>query len=134
MGHLAGAEVYSRRVGLTRRMRKPQSGHHVWGRGRDKPIDPLAQTGSAGPRVLSTACPAFPLASERRGGLCPRPATVPAGLLGRLRFGVAHLVCTGCGLGRSEEHTSELQSLAYLVCRLLLEKKKNKKTYQQHFR
>src|SRR5687767_15197413 len=28
-------------------------------------------------------------------------------------------------LRRSEEHTSELQSLAYLVCRLLLEKKKN---------
>src|SRR3989441_4087498 len=27
--------------------------------------------------------------------------------------------------GRSEEHTSELQSLAYLVCRLLLEKKNN---------
>src|SRR2546425_5855391 len=30
-------------------------------------------------------------------------------------------------LHRSEEHTSELQSLAYLVCRLLLEKKKKKK-------
>src|SRR3989441_841888 len=29
---------------------------------------------------------------------------------------------------RSEEHTSELQSLAYLVCRLLLEKKKNTNT------
>src|SRR2546423_2297404 len=29
---------------------------------------------------------------------------------------------------RSEEHTSELQSLAYLVCRLLLEKKKNKQS------
>src|SRR2546425_8790602 len=29
---------------------------------------------------------------------------------------------------RSEEHTSELQSLAYLVCRLLLEKKKQKTT------
>src|SRR2546425_12560709 len=28
------------------------------------------------------------------------------------------------GVVRSEEHTSELQSLAYLVCRLLLEKKK----------
>src|SRR5687767_16031145 len=28
---------------------------------------------------------------------------------------------------RSEEHTSELQSLAYLVCRLLLEKKKKQK-------
>src|SRR2546425_3301803 len=33
-------------------------------------------------------------------------------------------------LSRSEEHTSELQSLAYLVCRLLLEKKKKKKTPQ----
>src|SRR2546423_4905334 len=33
---------------------------------------------------------------------------------------------SGYGLGtRSEEHTSELQSLAYLVCRLLLEKKTN---------
>src|SRR5687767_15499679 len=33
----------------------------------------------------------------------------------------------GGGTPRSEEHTSELQSLAYLVCRLLLEKKKKKK-------
>src|SRR2546425_2312062 len=32
----------------------------------------------------------------------------------------------GIGWHRSEEHTSELQSLAYLVCRLLLEKKKKK--------
>src|SRR3989441_6145391 len=32
--------------------------------------------------------------------------------------------------GRSEEHTSELQSLAYLVCRLLLEKKKKRKRVQ----
>src|SRR3712207_7082692 len=31
----------------------------------------------------------------------------------------------GFGRGRSEEHTSELQSRQYLVCRLLLEKKKN---------
>src|SRR2546425_8463213 len=31
------------------------------------------------------------------------------------------------GAARSEEHTSELQSLAYLVCRLLLEKKKKQK-------
>src|SRR3712207_7410678 len=30
----------------------------------------------------------------------------------------------GCEAGRSEEHTSELQSRQYLVCRLLLEKKK----------
>src|SRR2546425_6815395 len=33
--------------------------------------------------------------------------------------------------GRSEEHTSELQSLAYLVCRLLLEKKKERKSTRQ---
>src|SRR3712207_8403106 len=31
--------------------------------------------------------------------------------------------------GRSEEHTSELQSRQYLVCRLLLEKKKKKYCY-----
>src|SRR3712207_8945722 len=31
------------------------------------------------------------------------------------------------GFGRSEEHTSELQSRQYLVCRLLLEKKKTLK-------
>src|SRR2546422_1889153 len=35
-------------------------------------------------------------------------------------------VAVGRGLGdRSEEHTSELQSRLHLVCRLLLEKKKN---------
>src|SRR2546425_9452530 len=52
-------------------------------------------------------------------------------------FGIARAVSaaggarvTSTGISRSEEHTSELQSLAYLVCRLLLEKKKkiNNKT------
>src|SRR2546425_3833913 len=43
---------------------------------------------------------------------------LPAGHL------VTELLERVCGVhGRSEEHTSELQSLAYLVCRLLLEKK-----------
>src|SRR3712207_7403069 len=47
-----------------------------------------------------------------------------------------HLVCRSCGATvevadapverRSEEHTSELQSRQYLVCRLLLEKKKSR--------
>src|SRR5437764_13121290 len=50
---------------------------------------------------------------------------------------VATLACRGLGLERaslgvgvvrSEEHTSELQSPMYLVCRLLLEKKKKKKS------
>src|SRR3712207_8663191 len=35
-------------------------------------------------------------------------------------------------LVRSEEHTSELQSRQYLVCRLLLEKKKNKHIQTQY--
>src|SRR5436305_3657770 len=34
---------------------------------------------------------------------------------------------------RSEEHTSELQSRPHLVCRLLLEKKKNKQIIQHYF-
>src|SRR5229473_1316800 len=38
--------------------------------------------------------------------------------------GTRPLVLTATEFDRSEEHTSELQSLAYLVCRLLLEKKK----------
>src|ERR1035438_10622049 len=41
---------------------------------------------------------------------------------------------TLAGLPRSEEHTSELQSLRHLVCRLLLEKKKkNKHTRTQTY-
>src|SRR2546425_3851036 len=42
--------------------------------------------------------------------------------------------CDGLGAERvrSEEHTSELQSLAYLVCRLLLEKKKKKQQNIQY--
>src|SRR5262245_63954446 len=40
--------------------------------------------------------------------------------------------CESCThWNRSEEHTSELQSLRHLVCRLLLEKKKKKKIYKQ---
>src|SRR5205823_12537910 len=42
-----------------------------------------------------------------------QPRSRPSGRCGRTRT-------------RSEEHTSELQSLAYLVCRLLLEKKKQR--------
>src|SRR2546425_1922521 len=42
---------------------------------------------------------------------------LPGAVLGR--------VMARRAMTRSEEHTSELQSLAYLVCRLLLEKKKN---------
>src|SRR2546425_5595549 len=70
------------------------------------------------------------------GGLASVPESVLRGMnLGYKRMGfqaglnlvggvlTAGAVYAGLGL-RSEEHTSELQSLAYLVCRLLLEKKK----------
>src|SRR5437016_7888663 len=39
-----------------------------------------------------------------------------------------HRIVVNRAIDRSEEHTSELQSLTNLVCRLLLEKKKKKKT------
>src|SRR2546425_3762650 len=61
-----------------------------------------------------------------------------AQLVGRIGHEAAHLIHRALdrrrGLAhqqiasRSEEHTSELQSLAYLVCRLLLEKKKKRNT------
>src|SRR3989441_3741965 len=49
-------------------------------------------------------------------------------LAARLPGGFAQAFCATSGMiqWRSEEHTSELQSLAYLVCRLLLEKKKKR--------
>src|SRR3712207_7018883 len=40
--------------------------------------------------------------------------------------------CLDAHRERSEEHTSELQSRQYLVCRLLLEKKKNKRLKSNH--
>src|SRR2546425_5700504 len=56
----------------------------------------------------------FALASS--GGLCTgRPSVSEA---------ARSMTVSTAATGRSEEHTSELQSLAYLVCRLLLEKKK----------
>src|SRR2546425_3820327 len=61
---------------------------------------------------------------RRRGG---RPGT---GAAGRLRVGRPALGSPPPG-ERSEEHTSELQSLAYLVCRLLLEKKKKNKNIRR---
>src|SRR3712207_7718130 len=62
--------------------------------------------------VLSVLCPA----AGRRGGWAASTCRAAPGSSldgGRRRIGL-----------RSEEHTSELQSRQYLVCRLLLEKKK----------
>src|SRR3712207_8941235 len=63
--------------------------------------------------------------SPRTRPPAPRPVTnasVPAVGLRALAVTRSGPV-TVCGSARSEEHTSELQSRQYLVCRLLLEKK-----------
>src|SRR2546425_4777202 len=70
-----------------------------------------------------------------RSTLFPYTTLFRSGLLGRARADARPRRPGGLRAGgirraaprreeRSEEHTSELQSLAYLVCRLLLEKKK----------
>src|SRR5690348_18049983 len=56
--------------------------------------------------------------SAATGGCSPRPGSSPT------RSRTCRARPTG---GRSEEHTSELQSPVHLVCRLLLEKKKYKR-------
>src|SRR2546425_5132920 len=84
----------------------------------------------------------FPYTTLFRSQRPPRPGgRRRAGHVRGPRSGTAGGRCRGTGvpvgrggarraryLVRSEEHTSELQSLAYLVCRLLLEKKKIKHT------
>src|SRR3712207_8556011 len=89
--------------------------------------------GSGAPRVLPSSPPRRSTNPGGRGRL--RGAARP-GMLHRQHRGedVADpvrqlrvsgaIVVRGRGLARSEEHTSELQSRQYLVCRLLLEKKK----------
>src|SRR2546425_5366556 len=67
---------------------------------RERPVG-LSSTMPGGTAGASAAY----IAGDRAGGAVISPPAVPL---------------------RSEEHTSELQSLAYLVCRLLLEKKKKR--------
>src|SRR6266404_7686606 len=56
------------------------------------------------------------------------PGPIPEALYcSRSRCSRAHSAALPERRHRSEEHTSELQSLAYLVCRLLLEKKKKQR-------
>src|SRR3712207_7877089 len=67
----------------------------------------------------------------RSRGLDERQArAAAAGALGDEEVVEVHVLLGGGGGEgpRSEEHTSELQSRQYIVCRLLLEKKKNQNT------
>src|SRR3712207_7823148 len=83
----------------------------------------------------STLFPYTTLFRSRRGVDCPccaggdlRAALLAADRGSRMAAGLARLR-RGRPRPRSEEHTSELQSRQYLVCRLLLEKKNNSRTY-----
>src|SRR3712207_8906268 len=62
-------------------------------------------------------------AAEDRAAVLPRVISRPHLLIGRAPLLVRHARMVLRQV-RSEEHTSELQSRQYLVCRLLLEKKK----------
>src|SRR3712207_8985198 len=81
---------------------------------------------------LHDALPIFPERRLRAAGTVPPirfPAaaslsTIPAARFGSARVPVAVVPRKQPLIVRSEEHTSELQSRQYLVCRLLLEKKK----------
>src|SRR5947209_11310583 len=63
----------------------------------------------------------FPYTTLFRSGIMPRGGTI----IGTTNRG--HFVAK-VGAGRSEEHTSELQSRQYLVCRLLLDKQNTRET------
>src|SRR2546427_8534870 len=61
-------------------------------------------------------------ASQCTGGFAPSPTPEAPG---PRNCGQSAAIAAKISSGRSEEHTSELQSQSNLVCRLLLEKKKN---------
>src|SRR3712207_6988348 len=86
----------------------------------------------------------FPYTTLFRSQPGPRPLRLDGGLeaLPQGNGGAELLIVTGAAGDhevaggtagvRSEEHTSELQSRQYLVCRLLLEKKKKTRLYDKH--
>src|SRR3712207_6855397 len=85
------------------------------------PICPTPRGPRGGGRGGTTSRPG----GRRRGGRPRRARSGRAAPLGRSRP-------RRRSAGRSEEHTSELQSRQYLVCRLLLEKKKPLSPLYQH--
>src|SRR3712207_8102678 len=91
----------------------------------------------------STLFPYTTLFRSPRGETCPDRADRGRAVRALLRrpgdgrrLGGPHAAHPGAGRARhrSEEHTSELQSRQYLVCRLLLEKKKSTNTTLQWLR
>src|SRR5947209_15233905 len=66
----------------------------------------------------------FPYTTLFRSGRLAVPDYLPRRVVPTRPHDPAARMCGGPAQVRSEEHTSELQSRQYLVCRLLLEKKK----------
>src|SRR2546425_8513657 len=90
------------------------------------PYTPLSRSRGRAPRRLR-------LAYRARASTAPLPPRRPLRPAAPRDRAAARAAARGdrsrrqaAAAPRSEEHTSELQSLAYLVCRLLLEKKKKK--------
>src|SRR3989441_5499720 len=76
-------------------------------------------------RLVREAPTAEPMRGVEELTLHPRKGVCAAYFVNKKCWELPEAFCNQA-LHRSEEHTSELQSLAYLVCRLLLEKKKKK--------
>src|SRR5205814_4404439 len=99
----------------TTRQRRPASSRHT-GKWPTSAIDPVRRA----PGRLVARDSLDELTGEE-------PAQVVVGVArGEVPEGLARQTVGQEGAQRSEEHTSELQSLRHLVCRLLLEKKKRK--------
>src|SRR2546425_9554705 len=74
----------------------------------------------------------FPYTTLFRSRRAPHLAGLVVPDVDDLARRIAHRIVRPRRELRSEEHTSELQSLAYLVCRLLLEKKKRTRWPTRH--
>src|SRR2546423_12033576 len=92
-----------------------------WGTASSRSV--TTRSGAPPARRFSTQSCCWRRGTWKRRDQAPRFVvfTLPGALLG-----------TPLTPARSEEHTSELQSLAYLVCRLLLEKNKHTTPYTLH--
>src|SRR5439155_14229852 len=102
------------------------------------PEGALATAWTGTPKSLAPCCSTGRTAEDAGTQMAPAPRSCPSASMARFtqytlqlafssRFTSLNELLMRWLIKRSEEHTSELQSRGHLVCRLLLEKKKNKK-------